>query len=545
MRGATSAAWKLQTSPWLSAGATGRRRRRRRPSSGAPSCTPLPARSSPSWSPSTPRRGSGSFGRPPSCSSSTPPSSASTPSRMDSVTGPRPGQIRPPRRTGGAGGGTPGPQGPPGPTGPAGVGVPTGGTSGQVLEKASATDYDTVWANPPVTQGLSGTWNYKATGGTTDPGVGNVAPDVVGAPTMLRFSTTTKPGTDARNIFLTTAPGDVILAQQQTDSTKWGKFQVSAALVDHSTWFEVPVTTLATGSGGTPATNADVVVDFNRTGTAVGGFEILTDTVPPADAVGATGDFYINSTTDIMYGPKAPPGGGFGSAVRPFAASTPTNQGGAPYNIGDTFKFTAKGRITALRFWRDASAPTTHEVYLWRTTGAQVAHVTTTGEPATAAGWVEVPLPTPVAVAVNDQLVVSRDVPTGDHVWYVNGPPSASADPTISWVIANYIATLGLYPSTTQAIFCSTDVVFEPETTVMWPVALEGGGGAAQTLAYRHVQSSAATTWSITHNLSFRPNISAVDSTGREIWPGATDYTSATAVQLTFSAAVAGEAYLS
>ena len=34
-----------------------------------------------------------------------------------------------------------------GPAGPAGQGVPTGGTSGQVLSKASGTDYDTTWAN--------------------------------------------------------------------------------------------------------------------------------------------------------------------------------------------------------------------------------------------------------------------------------------------------------------------------------------------------------------------------------------------------------------
>lgn len=34
-----------------------------------------------------------------------------------------------------------------GPQGPAGVGVPTGGTTGQVLKKASGTDYDTEWAN--------------------------------------------------------------------------------------------------------------------------------------------------------------------------------------------------------------------------------------------------------------------------------------------------------------------------------------------------------------------------------------------------------------
>lgn len=48
-----------------------------------------------------------------------------------------------------------GPTGETGPTGPAGapgVGIPTGGTTGQVLSKASGTDYDTEWidANPVV-----------------------------------------------------------------------------------------------------------------------------------------------------------------------------------------------------------------------------------------------------------------------------------------------------------------------------------------------------------------------------------------------------------
>ena len=32
-----------------------------------------------------------------------------------------------------------------GPPGPAGVGVPAGGTTGQVIAKASSEDYDTVW----------------------------------------------------------------------------------------------------------------------------------------------------------------------------------------------------------------------------------------------------------------------------------------------------------------------------------------------------------------------------------------------------------------
>jgi len=33
-----------------------------------------------------------------------------------------------------------------GPQGPAGVGVPVGGTTGQVLKKSSGTNYDTFWS---------------------------------------------------------------------------------------------------------------------------------------------------------------------------------------------------------------------------------------------------------------------------------------------------------------------------------------------------------------------------------------------------------------
>lgn len=44
--------------------------------------------------------------------------------------------------------GATGPEGPQGPAGPDGVGIPTGGTTGQVLSKASGTDYDTEWTTP-------------------------------------------------------------------------------------------------------------------------------------------------------------------------------------------------------------------------------------------------------------------------------------------------------------------------------------------------------------------------------------------------------------
>ena len=47
--------------------------------------------------------------------------------------------------------GSQGPQGPQGPTGPQGGGVPVGGTTGQVLAKNSATNYDTSWTSSPST----------------------------------------------------------------------------------------------------------------------------------------------------------------------------------------------------------------------------------------------------------------------------------------------------------------------------------------------------------------------------------------------------------
>lgn len=55
--------------------------------------------------------------------------------------------------------GPPGPAGPQGDAGPAGVGVPIGGAIGQVLAKASGTDYDTEWVNQ---SGGSGSLSYQA-----------------------------------------------------------------------------------------------------------------------------------------------------------------------------------------------------------------------------------------------------------------------------------------------------------------------------------------------------------------------------------------------
>lgn len=77
------------------------------------------------------------------------------------------------------------------------------------------------------------------------------------------------------------------------------------------------------------------------------------------------------------------------------------------------------------------------------------------------------------------------------------------------------------------------------------PPGPAGAAGTAEGAGYRYYQSTASALWVINHPLPFRPNVTVVDSTGREIWPGEVLYPTDATVQLSFSAAFGGEAYLS
>jgi hypothetical protein len=76
------------------------------------------------------------------------------------------------------------------------------------------------------------------------------------------------------------------------------------------------------------------------------------------------------------------------------------------------------------------------------------------------------------------------------------------------------------------------------------PVGPQGPAGITQVIAYTHVQNSVSSTWSITHNLGFYPNVTTADSAGTSI-EGTVTYTSATTLEITFSVETSGKAYLS
>ena len=68
----------------------------------------------------------------------------------------------------------------------------------------------------------------------------------------------------------------------------------------------------------------------------------------------------------------------------------------------------------------------------------------------------------------------------------------------------------------------------------------QGGGGGA---AYVHTQASPAATWTINHNLGFRPSVELLDSGSQEI-DGAISHPSVNQTVITLNPATAGLARL-
>jgi len=63
-------------------------------------------------------------------------------------------------------------------------------------------------------------------------------------------------------------------------------------------------------------------------------------------------------------------------------------------------------------------------------------------------------------------------------------------------------------------------------------------------VSYEHMQGSANTSWTITHNLGFKPNVTVIDSAGN-IVEGEIAYTNTNSLTVSFQSAFSGTAYLS
>jgi len=84
-----------------------------------------------------------------------------------------------------------------------------------------------------------------------------------------------------------------------------------------------------------------------------------------------------------------------------------------PIVLGTRFRSASAGRITAIKFYKDAQNTGTHVGALWSATGTQLAQVTFTGE--SASGWQVQTLTTPVNITANTDYVVSYHTSAGRY----------------------------------------------------------------------------------------------------------------------------------
>jgi hypothetical protein len=63
-------------------------------------------------------------------------------------------------------------------------------------------------------------------------------------------------------------------------------------------------------------------------------------------------------------------------------------------------------------------------------------------------------------------------------------------------------------------------------------------------VSYAHTQGSAATVWTVNHNLNFYPNVTVYDSANSMV-EGTVSHTNQVTLSITFSAAISGKAHLS
>jgi hypothetical protein len=81
--------------------------------------------------------------------------------------------------------------------------------------------------------------------------------------------------------------------------------------------------------------------------------------------------------------------------------------------LGVKFKSDVDGKITGIRFYKDATNTGTHIGSLWTASGTELASATFTNE--TASGWQQVTFATPVTITAGTVYVASYLAPAGHY----------------------------------------------------------------------------------------------------------------------------------
>jgi len=127
--------------------------------------------------------------------------------------------------------------------------------------------------------------------------------------------------------------------------------------------------------------------------------------------------------------------------------------------------------------------------------------------------------------------------------------PSATVDladlvPNIDPVVEINYATVEYVNDAFNGTSVSSSVVFTPTSEITSTNVQDAIEEVRSRSRYVHDQPAASSTWSITHNMKFFPNVSIVDTALSKVI-GEVTYLSENALTVTFSHSFAGKAYLS
>lgn len=218
--------------------------------------------------------------------------------------------------------------------------------------------------------------------------------------------------------------------------------------------------------GNTPTTS-----DYGGSGN----FTVLTGTGAPTDATGTLGQFYMDTLTNTLYGPKMPPGSTFyGQNIRAHQLTIDGATGLTNQSLGTrmTITSTTGARAIALRFYKwPGTGGSSRGMRLYVLGGTLLASTATSSE--TSGGWQEALLATPVTLTYNTTYVVVYDWPQTTDIAFTVSPSTSSASTVITYGGSQYQGAIGGYPASAGSSGLCSDMVLQVTTTGSWPTALK------------------------------------------------------------------------
>lgn len=204
------------------------------------------------------------------------------------------------------------------------------------------------------------------------------------------------------------------------------------------------------------------------------GTTILEGTSVPTISDGAEGNYYLDKTASVLYGPKSD--GSYGAAEN-ILSGTPTasTTDAVNYTLGIKFRALVAGRVNGVRFYRHtASTVTSRSMHLWGPTGTSLATGTTSSE--TGAGWFTVTFGTPVNLTAGTIYTASFNNPTSMQYYALNTTVPVTSNSHFDSLEGKYAMSTSTWPTLDDGppgYNFYVDIIFQPDPDV-WPIALRG-----------------------------------------------------------------------